>query len=334
MPESISHELLRLLAAMKAGGRRVAWLSDANRNLLRNPRAAMRPPAGPPDATMSRTGMTADSSATTAMPTARLAPVMPAAGFTPPPPAANTPPVPAPPAPPSPPAVPASVRFSPASQEPPAAPLAPLAPLDLAATDWTALEGLCAACERCELCRTRHHVVFGQGQRNARLMFIGEGPGHDEDMQGLPFVGAAGQLLTKMIAAMGLDRLSEDPAQGVYIANIVKCRPPHNRNPEQREADACLPYLRRQIELVKPEAIVLLGAVPLQYLLGITGITKTRGQWLNYGDIPVMPTFHPALILRFSNSPQLERENKLKVWDDLQKVMALLKLPLPPPRKQ
>ena len=165
-------------------------------------------------------------------------------------------------------------------------------------------------------------------------MFIGEGPGHDEDMQGLPFVGSAGQLLTKMIAAMGLDRYSEDPATGVYIANIVKCRPPHNRNPEQREADACLPYLRRQIELVKPEAIVLLGAVPLQYLLGITGITKTRGQWLNYGDIPVMPTFHPALILRFSNSPQLERENKLKVWDDLQKVMALLKLPLPPPRKQ
>lgn len=164
-------------------------------------------------------------------------------------------------------------------------------------------------------------------------MFIGEGPGHEEDVQGQPFVGAAGQLLTRMIAAMGLDRSSEDAAKGVYIANIVKCRPPRNRNPEPGEAEACLPYLRRQIELVQPEAIVLLGAVPLLHLLGIRGITKSRGQWLSYGEIPVMPTFHPALIIRYAASPQLERESKLKVWDDLKKVMALLQLPMPA-RKQ
>jgi DNA polymerase len=132
---------------------------------------------------------------------------------------------------------------------------------------------------------------------------------------------------------MGLDRFSDDPARGVYIANIVKCRPPRNRNPEKGEVDACLPYLRRQIELVKPEAIVLLGAVPLEHLMGITGITRHRGQWLSYANIPVMPTFHPALILRFSASPQMEREKKLMVWDDLKKVMALLNLPVPAPKQ-
>lgn len=326
MRQSISHELLRILTAMKASGKRVVWLSEANRDILRNSQAGARLRAGSQGATMSRGAMATDT------------PARPMSGA-----GQNRMATPAAPAPPetrgaAEPARNAPPAFAPSQSPPhPAADLPSLPtlpPLDLSAADWSALEGLCATCERCELSRTRHRVVFGQGQRQARVMFIGEGPGYDEDMQGLPFVGAAGQLLTKMIAAMGLDRYSEDAAKGVYIANIVKCRPQRNRNPEQGEADACLPYLRRQIELVKPEAIILLGAVPLQYLLGITGITKNRGQWLSYGDIPVMPTFHPAYILRFSNSPQLERENKLKVWDDLKKVMALLNLPLPPPRRQ
>ena len=167
------------------------------------------------------------------------------------------------------------------------------------------------ACRRCALADTRQNVVFGVGVPDAEVLFIGEGPGADEDEQGVPFVGKAGELLTKMIKAMTYDR-SE-----VYIANIVKCRPPENRNPSDDEAEACLPLLKRQIELVNPKAIVLLGAVPLKYLMGKTGITRQRGIWMEYNGIQVMPTYHPAYLLR---NPAA----KADVWKDLQQVMRYL----------
>jgi DNA polymerase len=165
-----------------------------------------------------------------------------------------------------------------------------------------------AECTLCELHRTRNKSVFGDGNRKAELMFIGEGPGRDEDEQGIPFVGRAGQLLTKMINAMQFTR------EEVYIANIVKCRPPDNRNPTDVEAEKCLPYLNRQIDIIHPKVIVLLGAVPLKYLLGLTGITKIRGTWYEYRGIKIMPTLHPAYLLR---NPSAKKE----AWEDLQKVM-------------
>lgn len=166
-------------------------------------------------------------------------------------------------------------------------------------------------CKRCGLCQDRRNIVFGAGAANARLMFVGEGPGSDEDMQGLPFVGAAGQLLTKIIAAMQLTR------EDVYICNVVKCRPPGNRNPAEAEIRACLPFLERQIAAVKPLFIVGLGSVAVQSLLNTTkGISKIRGQWTTYQGIKFMPTFHPSYLLR---SPEKKRE----VWQDMQQVMAL-----------
>jgi len=176
-------------------------------------------------------------------------------------------------------------------------------------------------CRRCRLAPTRTQVVFSDGNPKAELMFIGEGPGADEDAQGIPFVGKAGQLLTKMINAMGFQR-SE-----VYIANIVKCRPPGNRIPEKDEAKECLPYLIRQIELVRPKVLVLLGAVPLKYLFDVTGIVKARGTWLEFRGIKTMPTFHPAFLLR-------EPNQKKFVWEDLQQVMKVFgKTYTPPPQK-
>ncbi len=165
-------------------------------------------------------------------------------------------------------------------------------------------------CKKCPLCTSRNNVVFGEGSANADLMFIGEGPGYDEDQQGRPFVGKAGELMTKMISAMQFSR------EQVYISNIVKCRPPKNRNPLPEEANVCLPYLQRQIELIQPKVIVVLGAVPLKYLLNKMGIMRLRGQWDSYNGIKVMPTFHPAYLLR---NPEAKRE----VWSDLQQVMKL-----------
>ena len=153
-------------------------------------------------------------------------------------------------------------------------------------------------------------MVFADGNPRAELMFIGEGPGADEDASGIPFVGRAGELLSRMIAAMTFDRATE-----TCIANIVKCRPPGNRNPSDEEAAACMPYLKRQIEMVNPKVIVLLGAVPLLYLFNLKGIMRLRGQWLDYGGIRVMPTYHPAFLLR--NPPA-----KKDAWADLQAVMA------------
>ncbi len=176
---------------------------------------------------------------------------------------------------------------------------------------WRQLEGEAAGCSRCGLRAGCRQVVFGEGCRNAELMFIGEGPGAEEDAQGRPFVGPAGQLLDRMIAAMQYRR------DEVYIANIVKCRPPGNRIPEPLEAVACSGYLNRQIELISPKVIVLLGATPLRYMLGISGIKMHRGQWFDYRGIPVMPTFHPAYLLRTEGDKRL-------AWNDLKMVMALL----------
>ena len=165
-------------------------------------------------------------------------------------------------------------------------------------------------CSRCPLCRTRTNPVPGEGNPDARLMFIGEGPGFDEDIQGRPFVGKAGQLLDKMISAMQFSR------EEVYITNIVKCRPPDNRVPTPEEAQCCMGYLKRQIELIRPEVIVLLGATAVKYLLNVTnGISKMRGRWLSYENIPVMATFHPAFLLR-------QESAKRETWNDLQQVMA------------
>ena len=177
--------------------------------------------------------------------------------------------------------------------------------------NWESLRTECSACMKCRLGPTRTNMVFADGNPHAELMFIGEGPGADEDATGVPFVGRAGELLSRMIAAMTFDRKTE-----TCIANIVKCRPPGNRNPADDEAAACMPYLKRQIELVNPKVIVLLGAVPLLYLFNLKGIMRLRGRWLDYNGIPVMPTYHPAFLLR--NPPA-----KKDAWADLQAVMAV-----------
>ena len=169
-------------------------------------------------------------------------------------------------------------------------------------------------CRRCPLAATRTNVVFGEGDPHAKLMFIGEGPGADEDRLGRPFVGRAGQLLDKMIAAMRLKR------EEVYIANVVKCRPPGNRVPTPEEAARCIGFLERQIKFIRPEVIVLLGATAATFLLNRhEGITKLRGIWQEYNGIPVMPTFHPAFLLR-------QESAKREAWHDLQQVMAKLGL--------
>lgn len=168
-------------------------------------------------------------------------------------------------------------------------------------------------CKRCKLHTGRKNIVFGEGNPHAALVFVGEGPGYEEDQQGRPFVGEAGQLLTKIIeGGMKLKR------SDVYICNIVKCRPPGNRTPQPDEIEACKPFVMRQIEAIKPRAIVTLGNVPTQTLLNTKeGITKLRGGWRIYKDIPLMPTFHPAYLLR-------NPADKRLVWDDIQKVMAEL----------
>lgn len=168
-------------------------------------------------------------------------------------------------------------------------------------------------CKRCKLCEQRSNIVFGVGNPGADLMFIGEGPGRDEDIQGIPFVGRAGQLLTKIIEAMSYKR------EYVYIANIVKCRPPNNRNPEPDEVETCIPFLIRQVELIKPKCIVCLGSVAAQNLLGTEAkITGMRGKFKEWQKIPVMPTYHPAFLLRNPNM-------KKPVWEDMQAVMKRMK---------
>lgn len=175
-----------------------------------------------------------------------------------------------------------------------------------------------AACRQCGLCKTRTHTVPGQGHAKPELMFIGEGPGADEDEQGLAFVGRAGQLLTKIITAMGMTR------EDVFIGNIVKCRPPGNRAPEPEEMEACIPFLKEQIDVLKPKVIVCLGATAVKGLFGVepVGITKIRGQWRTYEGIEVMPTYHPAYLLR---NPPMKKD----VWEDMKTVLRRLGKPVP-----
>lgn len=169
-------------------------------------------------------------------------------------------------------------------------------------------------CTRCKLHTTRHKIVFGDGNPKAELVFVGEGPGADEDAQGLPFVGRAGKLLTQMIEAMGLQR------KDVYICNVVKCRPPENRQPEEDEVATCSPFLLRQIDVIAPKVIVCLGAVAAKTLLETNrGISQFRGQWLEFRGRKLIATYHPAYLLRNPNA-------KGEVWKDLQKVMAALGL--------
>ncbi len=173
-------------------------------------------------------------------------------------------------------------------------------------------------CVRCKLHKGRNAIVFGEGDAEAKLVFVGEGPGFEEDQQGRPFVGAAGQLLTDIIEkGMRIKRAE------VYICNIVKCRPPGNRNPEADEVAACIGFVKQQIAVIRPQAIVTLGNVPTQNLLNTKeGITRMRGKWQEYEGIPVMPTFHPSYLLR---SPG----EKGKVWEDIKLVMKRLGLSIP-----
>jgi uracil-DNA glycosylase len=182
------------------------------------------------------------------------------------------------------------------------------------------LEVICgelAGCTRCKLHRRRTNIVFGVGNPHAELVFVGEGPGHDEDVQGIPFVGRAGQLLTQMIIAMGIKR------EDVYIANVVKCRPPENRTPEKDEIATCLPFLMRQLANINPKVIVSLGSVASQALLNTNkSISHFRGQWFDFRGAKLMATYHPAYLLRNPHA-------KPEVWADLKKVMAFLGLTPP-----
>ncbi len=190
-------------------------------------------------------------------------------------------------------------------------------PIDVHMCDKQALLGELRAeigdCRLCTLSMQRKSVVFGTGNPEARLMFIGEAPGKEEDLQGLPFVGDAGILLTRMIEKMGMKR------DDVYIANIVKCRPPMNRDPEEEEIAACRGFIDRQIAIIRPAVIMTLGRIALQALMNAPAlkITSARGRFLDYKGIPVMPTFHPAYLLR---NPQ----DKILTWSDAQKVLSLL----------
>jgi len=185
----------------------------------------------------------------------------------------------------------------------------------LAELDATQVKG----CIKCRLSETRTNTVFGEGDPDARIFFVGEGPGENEDLSGRPFVGRAGQLLDKMIAGMGFRR------DQMFIANIVKCRPPQNRAPAADETAACTPYLVRQLEIVRPDAIVTLGLPSSQYMLQTKlSMSKLRGNWQEWRGIKLMPTFHPAYLLR-----AYTEDNRAKVWSDLKKVLEALGLPVP-----
>ena len=174
--------------------------------------------------------------------------------------------------------------------------------------NWEDLESSIKGCKKCKLCMTRTNIVFGSGNKNADIMMIGEGPGADEDKEGIPFVGKAGKLMNKAFEGLEINR------EEIYIANIVKCRPPQNRVPEEDEARACLDYLRNQVILVKPKIIVLLGSTALKNILGKEyGITSARGKWIEKKGILYMPTWHPAALLRDENK-------KIEFWKDLKLV--------------
>lgn len=173
---------------------------------------------------------------------------------------------------------------------------------------WDALEREVSDCQKCRLCEQRTKTAFGEGNRNADILLVGEGPGHDEDVMGRPFVGPAGQLLDRMLLSVDIRR------EDVYIANVVKCRPPGNRNPEDDEAASCLPYLRNQFFLIRPKIVVCLGAVAMRYLMDPYGrITRDRGQWKRKGETWFIATYHPAALLR-------DTGKKREAWQDMQAI--------------
>lgn len=173
---------------------------------------------------------------------------------------------------------------------------------------WKELYSEINGCQKCRLCEQRTNIVIGEGDPKATIMFIGEGPGRDEDLSGRPFVGRAGQLLDKMIGAIGFRR------EEVYIANVVKCRPPNNRTPEESEADSCLSYLRVQFALIRPKIIVCLGATAAKYIYDPNvRITRDRGVWKDKKGVWILPTYHPAALLR-------DESKKREAWEDMQKL--------------
>ena len=179
---------------------------------------------------------------------------------------------------------------------------------------WETLEEKCRSCTGCGLCETRHHVVFGVGNRNTDVLFVGEGPGEQEDLQGEPFVGPAGKLLDDMLSILDLDRTAN-----CYIANIVKCRPPRNRDPLETEQEACIGYLRNQVALIKPKIIVCLGRIAAKKLIdGDFRITRQHGQWFKRGDFWMMATFHPSALLR-------DVSKRPEAFDDLMALRAKMK---------
>ena len=183
--------------------------------------------------------------------------------------------------------------------------------------DWENLENTCRACTRCGLCETRTNVVFGVGKRNADVMFVGEGPGEQEDLQGEPFVGAAGHLLDDMMSIIDLNR------ENSYIANIVKCRPPHNRDPLETEQDACIDYLRNQVALIRPKIIICLGRIAAKRLIDPEyRITRQHGTWVQRGDIWMTAIYHPSALLRDASKRPETFDDLLKIRDKITEIGA------------
>ncbi len=180
-------------------------------------------------------------------------------------------------------------------------------------SSWEELRAVCGACRNCSLCEQRNHVVFGAGSEQAEVMFIGEGPGENEDLQGEPFVGAAGHLLDDMLEIIGLERAQ------VYITNIVKCRPPHNRDPLNVEQEACIGYLRRQVALLRPKIIVCLGRIAAMRLIRPDfKITREHGQWTEKGGVQMMAIYHPSALLR-------DPDKRPETFEDLKELQRMIK---------
>jgi DNA polymerase len=195
-----------------------------------------------------------------------------------------------------------------------------VAPSGDVAETLAAMAATVAECRKCGLCETRTQTVFGVGNAHADLVFVGEAPGAEEDRQGIPFVGAAGQLLTRIVEkGMGLSR------DDVYICNVLKCRPPDNRDPKADEVEQCEPYLREQLAHIRPKVICALGGHAAKTLLRTTESTgRLRGQWHSYEGIPLRVTYHPSYLLRSRNEPERHKADKRKVWEDVQAVMRVL----------
>lgn len=203
---------------------------------------------------------------------------------------------------------------SPEPEPPTMIELPPLAPVG---DSMAAIRADIGDCKRCRLCEQRNQIVFGSGNESARLVFVGEGPGADEDASGLPFVGRAGQLLTQMIEGTAAKEGIPIKRPDVYICNVVKCRPPDNRTPEADEMEICGQFLSRQLLTINPKAICVLGATAAKAVLGMKiGVTKMRGEWQKWRDIPVMVTYHPSYLLR-----QYNQNAKREAWEDLKKVL-------------